>query len=116
MTTGEIVEELIYIKDHATLPRRSIEAIEEACNRLDRLPNTRIPAPDKQDEDKHLICTLLSVMLKATKNASDLMSLTFDEDAEFVTARFTGGGIRKINVAADSGVAMIRDIMKHLGV
>lgn len=38
MTIGEIVEELIYIKDHAPLSRREITAVEEACNLLDRMP------------------------------------------------------------------------------
>ena len=115
MTIGEITEELIYTKDHAVLSRRQINAIEEACNWLDRLPNMLTSAPDEQ-EDKHLICALLAVTLHTTRDADDLMSLKFDEDTEIVTVRFTGGGIRKINVAADSGVAMIRDIMKHLGV
>ena len=115
MTIGEIVEELIYIKDRVSLSRRQITAVEEACNWLDKLPNMLMSMPDEQ-EDKHLICALLAVTLQTTRDAYDLMSLKFDEDAEIVTVRFTGGGIRKINVAADSGVAMIRDIMKHLGV
>jgi hypothetical protein len=45
-----------------------------------------------------------------------LASLIYDEKTEEVTATFVNGGKRIINVACDSGVAMIRDVMKGLGV
>lgn len=65
-------------------------------------------------EDKKAICKLLCKVLQKTRGASDLVSLDFDEDTEIVTAKFEGGE-RKINVAADSGTAMIRDIVNHIG-
>lgn len=67
-------------------------------------------------EDKQLICDLLAEALKATYDASDLLSLEYDSTFEKVTATFEGGGTRTINVALDSGVAMIRDVMRNLGV
>lgn len=71
------------------------------------------------DEDKQRICDLLLKTLQATYDASDLVALEYayieSEDKEIVTARFSGGGIRRINVSMDSGTAMIRDIMKNLG-
>ena len=65
-------------------------------------------------EDKKTICELLCKVLQKTRGAADLVSLEFDEITEIVTVKFEGGE-RKINVAADSGTAMIRDIVNHLG-
>lgn len=72
-----------------------------------------IPASDLEDKNK--ICQLLCKTLQITRGASDLISLNYDKEAEIVTAIFEGG-TRRINVALDSGVAMIRDIMKGIGV
>ena len=66
-------------------------------------------------DDKRMICNLLLKTLRATDNARDLMSLTYDAEEETVTALFASGGTRVINVHMDSGTAMIRDIMNHLG-
>lgn len=70
-----------------------------------------VAASDKEDKDK--ICKLLCKVLQFTRGASDLKSLDFNPDSEIVTAVFEGGS-RTINVACDSGTAMIRDIMNHL--
>lgn len=64
-------------------------------------------------DDKNEICRLLCKVLQLTSGASDLVSLDYDDDTELVTAVFEGGQ-RKINVAMDSGTAMIRDIVNHL--
>lgn len=66
-------------------------------------------------EDKQKICDLLLKTLQATDNAHDLVSLMYDAEAEVVTALFESGGKRVINVAMDSGTAMIRDVMRSLG-
>jgi len=65
-------------------------------------------------EDKQKICDLLLTTLQATYNAQDLVSLKYDGEQETVTATFVGGGKYVINVALDSGTAMIRDIMKRM--
>lgn len=65
-------------------------------------------------EDKQKICDLLLVTLQETRNGNDLLSLTFDAETEVVTGKFEGGGVRRINVACDSGTSMIRDIMNNL--
>ena len=39
----------------------------------------------------------------------------FEEESETVTVTFLSGGKRVVNVAIDSGTAMIRDIMANLG-
>ena len=68
-------------------------------------------------ENKQKICDLLCETLKATRDQEDLISLVYEKnDAgyETVTSIYNGGGSRSVNVTMDSGVAMIRDIMKNL--
>lgn len=67
-------------------------------------------------ESKQLICTLLLTALQETRGASDLVSLVYVPEKEMVVGTFSGGGVKLCNVAADSGCAMIRDIMRQLGV
>lgn len=66
-------------------------------------------------ENKQKICDLLLITLQATSNAADVLSLIYDEESETVTVTFLSGGKRVVNVAMDSGTAMIRDIMANLG-
>ena len=65
-------------------------------------------------EDKQQICNALALAIQKTRGGNDLSSLEYDPDTERVTAYFMGGGWREINVAADSGFAMIKDIINHL--
>jgi len=67
-------------------------------------------------ENKQFICDYLTLALQETRGASDLVSLNYDAEKEVVIGTFTGGGKKVCNVAADSGCAMIRDIMRQLGV
>ena len=71
-------------------------------------------------ENKQKICDLLAQALKATRECSDLESLTYIKPEQpsrydsYVEARFQSGGKRIINTSMDSGFAMIRDIMAHI--
>lgn len=65
-------------------------------------------------EDKQEICDKLAAALKKTRYAWDLVALEYDEKAETVAARFANGGTKWVNVAADSGFAMVRDIVGGL--
>ena len=68
-------------------------------------------------EDKDMICKSLAETLKLTRNHEDLEGLYYnidDNDHETVVIRWTGGGMRVVNVTMDSGTAMIRDIMKSI--
>ncbi len=67
-------------------------------------------------EDKQQICDLLLKALQTTSGAYDLITLEYIKEDEKVKAKFLSGGVRIINVAMDSGTAMIRDIMRGLGV
>jgi len=64
-------------------------------------------------EDKEAICDLLCKTLQKTRGCSDLLSLDLNREDEIVTATFENGS-QKINIACDSGMAMIRDIVNHL--
>lgn len=66
-------------------------------------------------EDKQRICDLLADTLRATDNASDVINIIYNAEGETVRVQFASGGYRIVNVAMDSGTAMIRDIMKNLG-
>lgn len=64
-------------------------------------------------ENKQKICDLLLLTLQATHNAADVINIIYDGESEVVTVTFLSGR-RYINVAMDSGTAMIRDIVKNL--
>ena len=67
-------------------------------------------------EDKQHICDLLLPALQATRQLHDLKALEyFPERDGFVVAYFRNGSNRMVNVAMDSGIAMIRDICREIG-
>ena len=67
----------------------------------------------ERTENKQEICDLLCATLKATRDQHDLESIMYHDDTETVTLAYEGGG-RSVNVALDSGIAMIRDILRAL--
>lgn len=64
-------------------------------------------------EDKQLICDLLVPALQKTRNLYDLVSLKYEchADNEMVTATFSSGYTKVVNVSMDSGTSMIRDVI-----
>ena len=66
-------------------------------------------------ENKQLICDRLLECLYLTRQLSDLIDLDYIKESEIVVAHFEGGGKKEINVACDSGVAMIKDIVQGIG-
>ena len=65
------------------------------------------------EEDKQAICDKLLEALQLTSNLHDLLYLKYLPDKEQVVAHFPGGN-KTVNVAMDSGTAMIRDIIKGI--
>lgn len=53
--------------------------------------------------------------LKLTRLGTDLIDLDYIKESEIVVAHFEGGHSVDINVACDSGVAMIKDIIRAIG-
>lgn len=65
-------------------------------------------------EDKQKILDLLLPALQATRNLADLVGLEYREDRELVYAKFAGGNQKIVNVAMDSGTALIRDVIEQI--
>ena len=65
-------------------------------------------------ENKQEICNSLCATLQKTRDQRDLVSLTFDENLEIVTAKYADGDEKEISVWGDSGVALIKDIIEEL--
>lgn len=72
-------------------------------------------------ENKGEIVRRLYATLKETREFEELKDLEYIKETgktcyeEYVTATFDNGYTKKINVAHESGIAMIRDIIKDLG-
>ena len=74
------------------------------------------------NEDKQKILDLLLPVLQATRDLHDLTELEYFEDTpskSHVTCTFgcdgcSCSGRRTVNTSADSGIAMIRDVLKAL--
>lgn len=66
-------------------------------------------------EDKNLICIALGMALRLTRMFEDLDYLEYNDDSETVLSKFKNGGLRVIGVEGDSGYAMLKDIVNHIG-
>ena len=64
-------------------------------------------------ENKQDILDALVECLKLTRDQQDLEQLIYNEDNETVTVAWANGGT-SVNVACDSGIAMIRDVLRAL--
>ncbi len=65
-------------------------------------------------EDKQKVCDLLCKTLMATRNHKDLECIDYNKDSETVTLFWQSGTHKTVNVAMDSGTAIIRDIMRNI--
>lgn len=65
-------------------------------------------------ENKQVICNYLCITLQQTREYEDLNMLEFKEEQEEVVATFDSGFQKRVNVACDSGSAMIRDILRAI--
>jgi hypothetical protein len=99
-------EETVREAEQAYLQELRREAVDDA-----------IAAASKDGEDKQLICSLLCWTLKATRDQADLKQLIYhkdeEHDTELVEVVYSEGGTN-VNVAMDSGIAMIRDILRTI--
>ncbi len=64
-------------------------------------------------EDKQKICDLLLPAVQATRGGSTVERLEYDEKQDVVFIYFRHG-VRVANTECDSGIAMIRDILKQI--
>lgn len=62
-------------------------------------------------ENKKEILIRLKVLLKATRAGDDIKKLVLSEDENFVTIIWENGYKKDVCVEADSGTALIRDML-----
>lgn len=68
-------------------------------------------------ENKQEILDLLLKAVQATRAGEDVTAMRYNMVDQCVYVDFESGpGKRVINVAMDSGIAMIRDVMKHIDI
>ena len=72
------------------------------------------PLDTEGNEDKEAITERLFDALHMTREFMELESLTYLKDQEKVVARFEDGHEKAVNVASDSGIALISDVIKNL--
>ena len=67
-------------------------------------------------ENYQVICNWLCGALQRTRQFDDLESLEHIQEGEerYVVANFDGNCTKRIRVTMDSGIAMIKDVIKHL--
>lgn len=68
-------------------------------------------------EDKELILNWLLGTLRCTSAGYDLVNIRYDQLAngdELATLIFMNGYRKSINITADSGIAMLRDILRGM--
>ena len=69
------------------------------------------------NENKSEITTALTTTLKLTRAGYDIDHINYAVDPigdEYCYIIFTNGGSRKVNVTADSGIALISDVVRAL--
>jgi hypothetical protein len=64
-------------------------------------------------EDKQKILDLLLPAVKATRDQHDLQALNYDAEKEIVAVVYENG-VLNVNVACDSGIAMILDVLRAI--
>lgn len=65
-------------------------------------------------ENKKLIVQMLCSLLKRTRLGSNIKDLWLSEKQDILEIEFNSGRIQKVNVEADSGIAMIKDVLKAI--
>ncbi len=65
-------------------------------------------------ENKEDIVKRLKLLLMATRAGSGIADLILSESQNDVIILFRQGGIRKIDITADSGIAIIKDVVSRL--
>lgn len=68
-------------------------------------------------ESKRRITDKLFELLVMTRQYADLVDLKYVKDKdgeEYIYGKFENGQIEQINVTQDSGIAMIRDVVRRL--
>ncbi len=66
-------------------------------------------------EDKEEIVMLLKHLLRATRAGADIEQMELGDDGEKIQITFGNQCVRNVNIACDSGIAMIMDVVRTFG-
>ncbi len=66
-------------------------------------------------EDKKEIVVLLKHLLRATRAGKDIEEMELGDNGETIRITFNNQCARNVNIACDSGIAMILDVARALG-
>lgn len=66
------------------------------------------------EENKKEIVGRLSILLKATRAGWDMDRLKLSEDQKEVLIIFRTGFVKRVNIECDSGVEVIKDVIRGL--
>ena len=69
-------------------------------------------SPEVAALDKAMFITNLADLLRQTREG--VVDLALSEDGETVTILFEGGGTRRVNIACDSYLAIVKDVVKAI--
>lgn len=69
-------------------------------------------SPEVAALDKAMFITNLAGLLRQTREG--VVDLALSEDGETVTILFEGGGTRRMNIACDSYLAIVKDVVKAI--
>lgn len=65
-------------------------------------------------ENKEDIVMRLKLLLKATRAGSDIKDMILSDSQDEVTIMFENKAVIDVNIAADSGIAIIQDVIRAL--
>lgn len=65
-------------------------------------------------ENKEEIVMRLKLLLTATRAGEDIDKMNLTEDQNFVVIHWKSGCSQRVNIEADSGVAIISDVIKAI--
>lgn len=65
-------------------------------------------------ENKEKIVKLLKMLLMATRAGSNIEDLILNENQDEVTITFKKGGENRVNIACDSGLGIIKDVVAKI--
>lgn len=65
-------------------------------------------------ENKEEIVMRLKLLLTATRAGEDIDKINLTEDQHFVVIHWKNGCTQRVNIEADSGVAIISDVLRAI--
>ncbi|MCM1193938.1 MAG: hypothetical protein NC123_18945 [Butyrivibrio sp.] len=65
-------------------------------------------------EDKKEIVTRLKLLLTATRAGADIDKMELTEEQHFIVIQWKNGCTQRVNIEADSGIAIIGDVLRAI--